>query len=183
MGGLWRWGSGIAGLGCGLGGWMEVSAMLRGRPAKRAEVKKAEGNRGHRKIVEAPVGRAGAPEAPGYLDEGALAVWERVTPLLEKMGLDHLDRDVLAIYCQAVADVERLTGRVRDDEVAHTDNGFPVQNALVSVLEKARDRVVKLAAEFGMSPAARLRFASKASEAQDPLSAWIREQENGGGGN
>lgn len=151
--------------------------MLKGRPAKSAGLKKAEGNVGHRKVKPEAAGVAGAPEAPGWLDGAARDLWGAVAPLLEKIGLDHLDRESLGVWCQAAADVARLTLEVRGEgEVLVTEKGYHYHNPKVALLEKARDRVVRLGAEFGMSPSSRARFASAESAPKDAFELWAREQ-------
>jgi len=151
----------------------------RGRPPKLAILKKAEGNRGKRAIKEPPVGLLGMPEPPVYLDAVAIGVWARVVPMLKKIGVDHLDRDVLGIFCQSVSDVERLTREVRGNEVIFSEKGFPLPNPLTVQLEQARKMVVKLSAEFGATPLARARFASKDSAPKDAFEDWEREQAGG----
>jgi ABC-type phosphonate transport system ATPase subunit len=79
----------------------------------------------------------------------------------------------------SVSDVERLTREVRGNEVIFSEKGFPLPNPLTVQLEQARKMVVKLSAEFGATPLARARFASKDSAPKDAFEDWEREQAGG----
>jgi P27 family predicted phage terminase small subunit len=88
------------------------------------------------------------------------------------------DRDTLAAYCSAVADLEALSAAIDRDglviEVPALDrNGRPTgamirkPNPLIKWKSDALNRVKQLAAEFGLTPAARSRAGATAAPERD----------------
>src|SRR4030042_1883827 len=74
-----------------------------GRKPKPTRLRLLEGNPGKRPIrSEEPDPVPSIPSCPPHLSEDAKREWERVVPLLEKLGLlSEIDRGALALYCQA----------------------------------------------------------------------------------
>lgn len=101
----------------------------------------------------------GMPDMPEYLDEAARAEWARIAPALAAVKvLSPLDGSVLGDYCQATADVDRLTRAVREEgEIIKTPRGFDAKNPKLTILREARTRQRKAALELGMTPASRTR--------------------------
>ena len=97
------------------------------------------------------------PRAPAYLSDGAKAVWRRVTKdLLEMKVLAKADQDIVAIYCQAVADVARLTRFLAENgETFETDKGYVGRRPETVMLREARETVIKVSKHLGLSPAYR----------------------------
>jgi len=61
-----------------------------------------------------PTVKLAKPRAPGYLSQGAKLEWTRVVRELAAMKvLAKSDRDIVAAYCQAVADISRYTRFLR----------------------------------------------------------------------
>lgn len=98
--------------------------------------------------------KPGAPDAPQYLSKAALAEWRRVIDMLvQDIGVCPLDMAVLALYCQAWADVGRLTAEIADEgETIETPNGALQRSPKCISLREARETVLKTAAKLGLSP-------------------------------
>lgn len=119
----------------------------------------------------------GAPEMPKHLGKGARAVWKRTVAEMERAGtLTHADRDILAAFCVAVADLESLvteidaSGRMIDSPTVDRNGrltGATVRkvNPALKWQAEASARVQRLAAELGLTPASRSRVNAPA-EAQ-----------------
>lgn len=115
------------------------------------------------------------PTPPAWLDGEALVEWERITPLLLKLGLvSQLDRADLVAYCQAwgeLADASQMSLT----EIA-TAEGDALSKAdavakITATRRKAREQVGKFAALFGGSPADRMKVhaAPKDKREESPL--------------
>lgn len=121
----------------------------------------------------------GAPPCPSWLSRAAKAVWRRTVAELTAAGvLATADRDTLAAYCCAVADLESLSARIDADglmiEVAALDrNGKPTGVKVLKPhpgLKWRQDLMLKvrqLAAEFGLTPASRTRAGATAEPERD----------------
>ena len=97
------------------------------------------------------------PRAPRWMSDLAKKEWRRVGGELLKLGLvTEIDRTVLALYCQAFADY--LDAKTEVDESGltfETENGNLIQHPAVGIMNKAWERCLKAATQFGMSPSSR----------------------------
>jgi P27 family predicted phage terminase small subunit len=143
--------------------------MTRGRKPKPTHLKLIEGNPGKRPI------RAGRtrpvtvmPEPPEHLNDDAREEWHRVAHGLYALRLlETVDRATLAAYCVAYArwvQAERAIAEMGKRDMLtrglmiKTSNGNAIQNPLVGTANKAASDMVRYAAEFGMTPSARVRL-------------------------
>jgi len=95
------------------------------------------------------------PEMPEYLTGLAKTEWERIVPKLENMGLlAEVDQTMLALYCTVFAEWREADSLV-ESPVIMTTNGNKIQHPAQSIRTNAWERLKKVCAEFGMSPAAR----------------------------
>lgn len=143
-----------------------------GRPPKPTKLKVLEGNPGNRPLNEnEPEPDEGIPEAPPELCARAREEWKTRGPGLVAMGvLTTIDGAVFASYCQAYADwrnaresLQKLLatsppGNQGGAFLAATGQGGLKKSPLVTVANEAEMRMVKWAAELGMTPAARARL-------------------------
>jgi P27 family predicted phage terminase small subunit len=110
------------------------------------------------------------PEAPPFLSGYAREEWYRITPELHRMRLVTLvDINALAAYCLAYErwrTAEELA-KVRGLMVQTRGGPFRV-NPLVSIAERAADKMVRYAAEFGFTPASRSRITAGIGEPRKP---------------
>lgn len=106
-----------------------------------------------------PAARRGLPVCPAFIadDELASAEWTSVCEELDLMKiLCTSDRMAIAGYCEAAAEFQRLAKAVREEgHVSVTDKGNAIQNPLVGAKNKAAERMLKFAAQFGLTPSAR----------------------------
>jgi P27 family predicted phage terminase small subunit len=145
----------------------------RGRKPKPTALKELEGNPGKRKLnkSEPRFAKAGT-EPPEFLDAEARAEWRRVAPQLsaQKM-LTVVDRTMLAAYCVCISRWRRAEKIIQDNEtlVFETPNGSQQQIPQISVGGKYLEKAIKIATEFGFTPAARSRLNVKPGAGdQDP---------------
>ncbi|MCE9563518.1 MAG: phage terminase small subunit P27 family [Planctomycetes bacterium] len=111
----------------------------------------------------------GAPSMPKHLGKPARVVWKRTVTEMEKAGtLTHADRDILAAYCVAVADLETLSARIDADglmiDTPTVDRNGKLTGQTVLKMHPALkwradllNKVKQLAGELGLTPAARSR--------------------------
>lgn len=107
----------------------------------------------------------GVPPPPPWLDENAVAEYERVAEQLEIAGdayLQQVDMSDLSTYSQAYSDVIRLTPIVRvEGEALTSDKGNLYPNPRNNALQMAYNRMSKAAARLGFSPTDRARIGKK----------------------
>jgi P27 family predicted phage terminase small subunit len=109
------------------------------------------------------------PKPPEFLGGYAREEWERVAPGLALFGLlSDLDVMPLSAYCLAFQrwrEAEELLKQLADvDEKAHGllikgSKGQARSNPLIQIAREAANDMVRIAGEFGFSPAARSRIA------------------------
>ena len=149
--------------------------MKPGTKPKPTQLKLVEGNRGKRPLnTKEPRTVTALPSPPHHLSADALEEWNRVAHWLHRIGLlSEVDRAALAAYAQAygrwvqaeraiakMADKDQLTGGL----MIKTTNGNAIQNPLVGTANKAAADMMRYAAEFGMTPSARTRIETQASD-------------------
>lgn len=137
---------------------------LRGNPSKKSAADLDQAN------VRVPVE---VPKIPQHLGSAARAEWTRITPHLVAAGLvTALDRAALAAYCQAWGEWALLEARVKqlmaepatsgsgrkgaDALIDVTPSGYKQVSALAQARDRALDRMLRFAKEFGLTPAARI---------------------------
>jgi P27 family predicted phage terminase small subunit len=155
-------------------------------PRKPTALRVITGNPSRRPLPKnEPKPKRGIPVRPPHLDAYAVEEWERITPELYAVGLlTKIDGVTLAAYCQSVSRWrqaeegiqrmrahDRLTGAL----MIKTMNGNAIQNPLIGVANRAMAMALKIAGEFGMSPAARARFAAMTHD--EPIEAEDGKEE------
>ena len=120
------------------------------------------------------------PEPPFYLNKHGLTEWNRVIEDLYATGVyANIDQTMLAAYCMAFARWAQaeidLEAMARQDPATHgamlkTTNGNAIQNPLLGVVSSTRRDMLRLAAEFGLTPSSRTYLQSgKGGETDDPI--------------
>jgi P27 family predicted phage terminase small subunit len=101
-----------------------------------------------------------APDCPSELGPVARAEWQRLVPELARRNLiAHLDRGQLAIYCVAYAQwIEAAEFIQQYGSMVKTRSGFPVQSPYVAILNRQADTMIRIASEFGFTPASRAKL-------------------------
>jgi len=150
--------------------------LVRGNPGKRALPKKGE---------ELPV-VIEEVSPPPFLSDDAKVEWGRMMQALVALKLvSSLDRSAFAAYCQAYgrwAQAERALAAMRERDphsaglLVKTTGDNIVQNPLVGIANKAMSDMVRYAAEFGMTPSARVRLngSGGAGAQENPFNAFKR---------
>jgi P27 family predicted phage terminase small subunit len=116
-------------------------------------------------------------ECPAELGVIARQEWDRVVPILAAADrLSELDRAALAIYCNAFAAwLEAITALRTDGTIVRSASGYPVQSPYVSIASKNAETVLKVSAQFGFTPAARMRLPN---QIEDPFLLELRSVED-----
>ncbi len=149
---------------------------MRGRKPLPSNVVKLRGNPGKRRLNDAEPRPAGAaPSCPSYLGEVARKEWKRLAKELADLGLlTRIDRGQLAAYCQAHALwLEAVQALGRYGTMVKSPNGYPMQSPYVAVANKQVDIMVRIAAEFGMTPSSRTRIRIGDRPADDPFETFL----------
>lgn len=141
------------------------------RLRKPTALKLIDGNPGKRPINRRevkPTISARVPSPPSYLDRVAANEWRRIAPELHVLGLlTNIDKAPLATYCQAFSRwraAEDVVARMKEKDqltdalMIRTKSGNAIQNPVVGTANRAMLLMVRIAAEFGMTPAARARI-------------------------
>lgn len=130
--------------------------LLHGNPSKKsgAELEAA--------TIRVPIQ---LPPCPQHLGAEARAEWKRIGPHLVTAGLvTEMDRAALAAYCQAWGEWTVLERRVKetmatkgaDALVDVTPSGYRQVAAMAQARDRALDRMLRFAKEFGLTPASRI---------------------------
>ena len=151
---------------------------MKGRKPTPTVIKLREGNPGKRAINHnEPQPPPGVPECPEFLTAEAKTEWERMTALLEQMGLlSHADRAALAAYCQCYGRWVHAEQQVAKygTIVKSPDKGFPMKSPYLTVADQAMEAMRKFLVEFGLTPSSRSRIRITAtSAAEDEFQAFV----------
>lgn len=136
-----------------------------GRPKKPTQQKILEGSRVRDdRDADAMIANAsvplGMPPCPPWLanKKGARKHWDTLGPKLVEVGLlSVVDGDVFALHCENIDAYQQVLEKLEEIEswVSVTPNKFEVQSVWLQIRNSLQDRIVKLAKEFGLTPASR----------------------------
>ena len=140
--------------------------VLQGNPSKRPLPKHEPQPRATRRL-----------DPPSHLSKSAKQAWRRIAPKLHRLGLlTELDTDALAMYCDARA--RWLDAKDHVDElgpiVKTKKTEAPIQNPYVAIANRAFEDLRKLAADFGMTPAARTGVEAFEVPDIDPMEEFLK---------
>ncbi len=128
------------------------TATLEARGSWRAKLRDGE-----------PEFKQGKPSCPKFLPAEAKAEWKRqVRALGDARILTQADRSLLAAYCEAWAEFVAAC-----QESAKMDFEQSIALGILNAKNKAVDRLLRLAQQFGFSPAARTRIKAPEPEAKE----------------
>ena len=137
--------------------------MIRGRRPKPTRLKALTGNPGKRPLnVNEPRPKPAAPECPPELSPIARQEWSRLTAELAKLNLiTHLDRGALATYCGAYALwAEAMVQIQKFGTMVKSPTGYPMQSPYLSIANRQAELMMRIASEFGFTPASRSRISA-----------------------
>jgi len=104
------------------------------------------------------------PVCPAWMPAAGKSEWKRQAAALQAAGiLADVDAAALALWCEAWAEFVDCVAAVREA----TKNGgmtAAINAGLIGAKAKAADRLLKLAAQFGFTPAARGRIKPAAAD-------------------
>lgn len=134
-----------------------------GRNRKPTAVKKVQGNPGKRPLNKRePKPHPGMPAMPAGMPAEACAEWQRMAPILEKMGvLTVADGPALAAYCKLHAQILQAEAAIKKYGIVvaqiDKDTGVAVlkKNPAVTVKSECLRLVIAFQREFGLTPASR----------------------------
>lgn len=100
------------------------------------------------------------PKPPANLQGAALTIWTETVRELEKLGtLDSADRGILALYCEARAELGWAMNKVRrEGRIVPTAAGGQKPHPAMAIKNAASLRCARYAAELGLTPVARARL-------------------------
>ncbi len=141
-----------------------------GRKPEPTYLKLMKGNPSHRPLPRGepmPASAPTCPSAPSYISGHAAEEWARTAPVLFNLGLlTKLDTASFAVYCMSYAQwrsaTELLAEAAAADPQTHgllieRDSGL-IANPLIGVARRAAETMLRIAGEFGMTPASRTRI-------------------------
>lgn len=109
------------------------------------------------------------PDCPAELGPVARREWDRLAGELAKLKLlTQLDRAALAAYCGAYALWAEATEAIQFGTMVKSPSGFPIQSPYVSIANRQAEIMMRIASEFGFTPASRSRI-STPTEAEPTL--------------
>ena len=102
------------------------------------------------------------PECPNELGPVARQEWDRLAGELGKLKiLTALDRAALAAYCGAYALWAEATHAIQEyGTMVKSPSGYPIQSPYVSIANRQAEIMMRIASEFGFTPASRSRIST-----------------------
>jgi P27 family predicted phage terminase small subunit len=137
---------------------------MRGRKPVPTRLKVLAGNPGKRPLNQSePQPALAFPECPSEVGPTARAEWDRLVPELGELGLlTHFDRAALAVYCGAYALWAEATAAIQKyGAIVKSPSGYPMQSPYIGIANRQAELMIRLASEFGFTPASRSRIVSR----------------------
>jgi P27 family predicted phage terminase small subunit len=102
------------------------------------------------------------PDCPAELGPVARREWSRLAAELGKLKLlTTLDRAALGVYCGAYALWAEATEAIQKfGTMVKSPSGYPIQSPYVSVANRQAEIMMRIASEFGFTPASRSRISA-----------------------
>lgn len=159
----------------------------RGPAPEPTALKRLKGNPGKRKLnSREPQYPPEDPRSASWLKAAAKDEWDRLAPILRAQGLLAVtDRRALEAYCQAYArwrQAEEMLDKV-PTLVGKSSSGYLYPVPWVSIAQRQMELMLKLAQEFGFTPASRSRTTMPVDgvpDAADPDDDFFAQGSAGG---
>ena len=145
---------------------------MRGRRPKPSRLKVLTGNPGKRPLnAKEPMPEAKVPDCPPELGPVARREWDRLASELGKLKiLTALDRSILAAYCNAYGLWTEASEAIQKyGTMVKSPSGYPQQSPYVSVANRQAEIMMRIASEFGFTPASRSRISTQVKNEPDLL--------------
>jgi P27 family predicted phage terminase small subunit len=136
---------------------------MRGRRPVPTRIKVLTGNPGKRPLNEhEPRPEPQIPDCPPQLGPLAREEWNRLTTELASLGMiTALDRSALATYCNAYGLWAEATEAIQKyGTMVKSPTGYPIQSPYVSIANRQAEIMMRIASEFGFTPASRSRISA-----------------------
>jgi P27 family predicted phage terminase small subunit len=136
---------------------------MRGRRPKPTRLKLLTGNPGKRPLnMDEPRPKIVIPDCPLELGPVAKREWDRLAGELTALRLlTSLDRAALAAYCGAYAMWAEATEAIQKyGSMVKSPSGFPIQSPYVAIANRQAEIMMRIASEFGFTPASRSRIST-----------------------
>ena len=146
---------------------------MRGRRPKPTRLKILSGNPGKRALnMNEPKPDPEIPECPVELGPVARKEWDRLVVQLGALRLlTQLDRAALAAYCGAYGMWAEATEAIQKyGTMVKSPTGYPVQSPYVSIANRQAEIMMRIASEFGFTPASRSRISAPPPQEADLFS-------------
>ena len=134
---------------------------MRGRRPVPTRMKLLTGNPGKRPLnANEPQPKPEIPECPPQLGPVAREEWDRLTTHLASLRMiTALDRTALATYCSAYGLwAEAIEAVQKYGTMVKSPTGYPIQSPYVSIANRQAEIMMRIASEFGFTPASRSRI-------------------------
>jgi len=166
---------------------------MRGRKPKPTKLKILAGTRPARINQNEPTPAPTRPEIPEHLDALARGEWDRLVPILERMGvLTEADGAALTLYCECYSKWLRARGEVQKRglliEVTRTvtskrgatieTTGQVKANPAVMIEIQMARLMKEILVEFGLTPSARSRIKTNDPGPRDRLGEFLARQKS-----
>jgi len=119
-------------------------------------------------------------ECPPELGPLARQEWDRIVGELTSLGvLSSFDRGPLAAYCNAYALwIEAIAAVQKFGAMIKSPNGYPTQSPYLATVNRQAEIMMRIASEFGFTPASRSRIFSY-SQNKSMLLEIVDESDDG----
>src|SRR6195256_2060877 len=147
----------------------------RHRRPKPTRLKVLTGNPGKRPLNETePRPEPAIPDCPTELGEVARREWNRLAGELASLKLlTNLDRAALAAYCGAYALWAEATEAIQKyGSMIKSPSGYPVQSPYLAIANRQAEIMMRIASEFGFTPASRSRISAPTPVGPDLFSGF-----------
>lgn len=155
---------------------------MRGRRPKPTRLKALTGNPGKRPLnTNEPRPEPKIPDCPAELGPAGRREWDRLAVELGKLRLlTELDRSALAAYCGAYALWAEATEAIQKyGTMVKSPSGYPQQSPYVAIANRQAEIMMRIAAEFGFTPASRGRIATTPKSDRDLLDLITASESRG----
>lgn len=136
---------------------------------KPAALKRAEGNRGKRRIREEPKAH-GWPKVPIHVAPDQRLVWARLMATMPKGVVASCDEYMMEAFVISVSTYRQADELIRKSALmVRGTEGSPIANPLLRIRSRAFAEMRACALELGLSPAARARLLKVEVTEDDPM--------------
>lgn len=155
---------------------------IEGRKPKPLALHILNGNPSHldlvKKNAETPKFDSISSECSERLNENAKEEWKRIAPELKRIGiLTIADKAAFELYCQLYGECVELENFIKENGMTYTYvkknkfgeiiSEYVTQYPQVSQLDRKRNLLIKICAEFGLTPSSRGRISLPSESIND----------------